>query len=290
MNFLSLLLLSASLVAILQARPALEKPNLVVIFLDDCGYGDFSHTGNPSIHTPNVSRLVAEGANFTQFYSASPACSASRYALLTGRNPGRSGLGTWVLGPKLKRHLHRDEVTLAEGLKQQGYATGIFGKWHLGEPNEANGFSTDAYPLAHGFDVWEGTNVSNDYIPGANLIRSKPQGNAPIPGYEVLARDICENLPIHENLTQRYRERAVDFIETHKESPFFLYLAPNMPHLPVHASDAFKGTSRRGLYGDCIEEIDAMIGSIRASLEQHGIARNTLLIVSSDNGPWILFG
>src|SRR5690606_25152226 len=128
-----------------------DRPNLVVVLLDDCGYGDFSHTGNPTIHTPNVSRMVAGGANFPQFYTASPACSAARYALLTGRNPARSGLGTWVLSPESERHLHPDEITLAEGLRERGYTTAIFGKWHLGTPNSANLMSPDSLPLAHGF-------------------------------------------------------------------------------------------------------------------------------------------
>lgn len=286
MRSLFLLLLLA---APLFARPALDKPNLVVVFLDDCGYGDFSHTGHPTIHTPNVSKMVAEGANFPQFYAASPACSASRYALLTGRNPARSGLGAWVLGPNSAKHLHPDEVTLAEGLKNRGYTTGFFGKWHLGNPNANNGNTPDAFPLAHGFDVWEGTNVSNDYDPGADLVRSKPSGTTPIAGYEMVAENICFNLPVHENLTTRYRDLAVDFIKDHKDGPFLLYVAPNMPHLPVHVSDHFKGTSLRGLYGDCIEEIDAMVGTLNATLEAEGIAENTLVIFTSDNGPWIRF-
>ncbi|WP_193212229.1 sulfatase family protein [Luteolibacter marinus] len=287
MKYFALILLSLYLPV--QARPALEKPNVVVIFLDDCGYGDFSHTGNPTIHTPHVSRMVHEGANFPQFYAASPACSASRYALLTGRNPRRSGLGSWVLGPGSKRHIHPQEVTLAEGLKHQGYATGFFGKWHLGTPNKANQLSPDAFPLAHGFDVWEGTNVSNDYDPGVDLIRSNPQGKTPIAGYEVIAKNITMKMELHDDLTRRYRDLGVQFIKDHKEEPFLLYLAPNMPHLPVHAGDEFKGKSLRGLYGDCIEEIDAMIGSLLKTLEDQGIAGNTLVILSSDNGPWIRF-
>lgn len=278
------------LTSILHARPALEKPNIVVILLDDCGYGDFSHTGNPSIHTPNVTRLVKEGANFPQFYAASPACTASRYSLLTGRNPRRSGLGTWVLGPSDTRHIHQNEVTLAEGLKNRGYATGFFGKWHLGTPNANNSNTANAFPLAHGFDVWEGTNVSNDYItPAVKLIRSNPAGTTPIPGYEILVDNLATNIPVHDDLTRRYRDLAVGFIQQNKANPFLLYLAPNMPHLPVHAGDAFKGKSLRGLYGDCIEEIDAMLGTVVSTLESEGIAQNTLVIFTSDNGSWILY-
>jgi len=279
-----------SLIGILQGRPVLEKPNVVVILLDDCGYGDFSHTGNPSIHTPNVTRLATEGANFPQFYAASPACTASRYALLTGRSPRRSGLGTWVLGPNSARHIHPEEITLAEGLKNRGYATGFFGKWHLGTPNAGNSHTADAFPLAHGFDVWEGTNVSNDYTePAVKLIRSNPTGTSPIAGYEILVDKLATDIPVHEDLTRRYRDLGVDFIRKNKDHPFLLYLAPNMPHLPVHVGKEFKGKSLRGPYGDCIEEIDAMLGTLVSTLEAEGIAKNTLIIFTSDNGPWIRF-
>jgi len=271
------------------ARPALEKPNIIVIFLDDCGYGDFSHTGNPSIHTPHITRLVRDGANFPQFYAASPACSASRYALLTGRNPRRSGFGTWVLSPGSARYIHPDETTLAEGLRDAGYATAMFGKWHLGNPNAANANTPASLPLAHGFQRWIGTNVSNDYNPGAHLMRGPSEVNQPVAGYEFIERDIAEKTVVQEGLTARYSEAAISFIHEQKDAPFFIYLAPNMPHLPVHASDGFKGKSLRGLYGDCIEEIDHHVGLIRAAVEEAGIAENTLLVFTSDNGPWIRF-
>lgn len=278
-----------TLSGLVAARPALEKPNVIVVFLDDCGYGDFSHTGNPTIHTPNITRMVREGLNFPQFYTASGACTASRYALLTGRNPRRSGFGTWVLSPGAARYLHPNEVTLAEGLRHRGYETAFFGKWHLGNPNANNNFTPNSLPLAHGFETWEGTNVSNDYDPGADLIKSDPDGTTPIAGYTMIEEDILNKQPLHEELTQRYRERALQFISEHKEEPFFLYLAPNMPHLPVFASSEFKGQSLRGRYGDCIEEIDAMMGALNQRLEGEGIAENTLVIFTSDNGPWIRF-
>lgn len=284
-----ILFAAAALILPSAARPVMEKPNVVVVLLDDAGYGDFSHTGNPTIHTPNISRMVSGGANFPQFYAASPACTASRYALLTGRNPAQSGLGTWVLSPGAKKHIHAQELTLAEGLREQGYSTGFFGKWHLGEPNAANGNTPDSFPLAHGFDIWEGTNVSNDYETGSKLIRTNPGGTTPIPGYEVLAENVFTDAAIHDDLTRRYRDGAEQYIRDHKGNPFLLYIAPNMPHLPVHAGDAFKGKSLRGLYGDCIEEIDAMIGTLLATLESEGIAENTLVIVTSDNGPWIKY-
>jgi arylsulfatase len=286
---LSWLLLCLSGSSVDAARPALEKPNIIVIFLDDCGYGDFSHTGNPSIHTPEISRLVREGANFPQYYTASPACTASRYALLTGRNPRRSGLGTWVLGPNAAKHIHSDEVTLAEGLANRGYATAMFGKWHLGNPNTANDHTQASLPLAHGFKRWIGTNVSHDYKPGAHLMRGPSPANQPITGYQFIEQDIATKVAVQEGLTARYADATIDFIREKKAEPFFVYLAPNMPHLPVHASDEFKGKSLRGLYGDCIEEIDHHVGRIRAALEEEEIAANTLMIFTSDNGPWIRF-
>lgn len=286
---LLVILFSGLLALPIMARPATDKPNIIVFFLDDAGYGHFSHTGNPTIDTPNLSKMVREGMNFPQFYSGSPACSASRYALLTGRNPKRSGLGSWVIGPTAAKHIHTKEVTLAEGLKNRGYATGFFGKWHLGTPNANNSFTADALPLAHGFDTWEGTNVSNDYNTGVDLIKSNPDGTVPVAGYETIAEDILNKIDIHENLTKRYRDRAVQFIQDNKDQPFLLYVAPNMPHLPVHSSDDFKGTSLGGRLGDCIEEIDAMLGTVRSTLESEGISKNTLIIFTSDNGQWIVY-
>lgn len=241
------------------------------------------------INTPNLSRMVAEGANFPQFYCGAPACSASRYSILTGRNPSRSGLGAWVIGPESSRHLHKKEVTLADGLRARGYATAIFGKWHLGTPNAKNGFSPDALPLAHGFDRWLGTNVSADYAKGLDLIRSAPGGKSPVTGYEVVGKEFAFNVPVQESLTRRYADAAVGFIRENKDRPFFIYLTPNQPHLPVHASAEFKGKSRRGEYGDAIEEIDFRLGRIRETLAELGVEKNTLIIFSSDNGPWIRF-
>ena len=270
----------------LHARPALEKPNIVLIFVDDSGYADYSHTGNPTIQTPNISKMVHEGLSFPQFYCASPACSASRYALLTGRNPSRSGFGTWVLGPTVTKHIHPNEVTLAEGLKNQGYATGMFGKWHLGNPNSGNGYTTNTLPLANGFDVFEGTTVSHDYT-DSDLIKGPSAVNQPTTGYEYIDNNV--SIATKEGLTKRYGDRAVEFIDTHKSAPFFLYVAPNMPHLAVHSSVDFQNTSLRGPLGDCIEEIDHMMGRIRTTLETAGIAENTLIIYTSDNGPWIRY-
>jgi len=278
-----------SLVATLvQARGVGDRPNVVLFFLDDSGYGDFSHTGNPTIATPNISRLVQEGMSFTQFYVASPACSASRYSLLTGRFPGRSGLGSWVIGPQAGRHLHPQEFTLAEGLKARGYQTGIFGKWHLGSPNKNNQRVPETLPLAHGFDEWLGTNVSHDYG-NAMLLQSDPTGVEPIQGYSVLARDLPSRADVCAMLTERSTAAAVSFITRNKAAPFFAYIPFNMPHLGIHASEAFRGRSRRGLLGDVMEEIDAGVARVRQTLEEHGLTENTLIIFSSDNGPWITF-
>jgi arylsulfatase A len=155
------------------------KPSVVLFYLDDSGYGDFAHNGNPTIKTPNITKLKESGVNFTQFYVTSPACSASRYSLMTGRYPGRSGLGSWVIGPNAKKHIHEKEITLAEGLKSVGYKTGLFGKWHLGSPNKNNQFSQETLPLAHGFDEWIGTNVSHDYGT-AMLLKSNPLVGWPV--------------------------------------------------------------------------------------------------------------
>ncbi|MGB2187054.1 MAG: sulfatase family protein, partial [Akkermansiaceae bacterium] len=264
------------------------KPNIIVFFLDDSGYGDYAHNGNPTIRTPHISRLVQEGMNFTQFYVASPACSASRYSLLTGRYPGRSGLGLWVIGPGAKQHLHPREITLAEGLKTQGYKTGIFGKWHLGNPNKSNKLTQDALPLAHGFDEWEGTNVSHDYN-NAMLLKSDPGGTEPIQGYSVIARDLPAKPDICNSLTARSTRAAVSFIKRNKDNPFFAYIPLNMPHLGLYASEQFLGKSRRGLLGDVMEEIDDSVGQIRQAVAEAGVTENTLIIFSSDNGPWIRF-
>lgn len=270
------------------ARDPLDRPNVILIFLDDSGYGDFAHTGNPTIHSPNITRLAREGAVFPQFYVASPACSASRYALLTGRTPGRSGFGRWVIGPQSKRYLHPREITIADGLKTRGYATALFGKWHLGTPNKQNDQSANSLPLAHGFDTWTGTDVSHDYN-DSRLIRSKEDGTSPIPGYELIAEQLPKSPEVANGLTALYTEETIRFIREKKENPFFVYLAPNMPHLGLHVSDEFRGTSRRGLLGDVISEIDASVGRIVNELKTQNLSENTLIIFTSDNGPWVRF-
>ncbi len=269
-------------------REALDRPNVVVILLDDAGYGDFEHNGNPVVRTPSITKMAQQGACFTQFYDASPACSASRYGLLTGRVPGRSGLGAYVIGPESARYLHPREITLADGLKQQGYATAMFGKWHLGTPNAKNGFAPESLPLAHGFNQWIGTNVSHDYQ-DALLLQSDPAGREPVAGYRVLAKNLPSDHAATDSLTRRYTEAATAFIHANRAKPFFAYVALNQPHLALFCGPEFKGRSRRGLLGDVMEEADDCAGKILAALEAEGIAGNTLVILSSDNGPWLRF-
>lgn len=288
MKFRHTLLALVCLVSSSFAREALDRPNVVLIYLDDSGYGDYAHHGNPVIETPTITKMAMGGADFTQFYVASPACSASRYSLLTGRYPGRSKLGSWVVGPDSKNHLRAEETTIAEALKKRGYATGMFGKWHLGNPNPKNNMSADSLPLAHGFDQWIGTNVSHDYD-NSQLLQSDPLGTAPIPGYKQVAINLPSDTKASTSLTGRYTAAATDFIAAHKDQPFFAYLAFNQPHLGLYASEKFTGTSRRGLLGDVMAEIDDALAQVLASIEKAGVTRNTLVIFSSDNGPWILY-
>ena len=290
-NFLCLALVAFAVSltpSIGQAREVGDRPNIVVFFLDDSGYGDYAHNGNPTISTPNISKLAQDGMNFTQFYVTSPACSASRYSLLTGRYPGRSGLGSWVIGPNAQRHIHPKEITIAEGLKTRGYQTGIFGKWHLGSPNQRNQSSQDTLPLAHGFDEWLGTNVSHDYS-NAMLLQSDPAGTDPIQGYSLIAKNLPSKPDLCASLTGRSTEAALAFIRSNKAKPFFAYIPFNMPHLGIHASESFLGKSRRGLLGDVMEEVDDSVGRVRKAIEALGLAENTLIVFASDNGPWIKF-
>ena len=245
-------------------RAAKDKPNIVVLFMDDGGYGDLSCYGHPTIRTPNLDKMATEGTKFTQFYSSSPACSASRYGLLTGRLPVRSGFG-WVLMPKSPQGILPEEVTIAEGLKTAGYATACFGKWHLGRPKKY-------LPLQNGFDEYLGLPYSNDMRP-LPLI----DGNS-----------IIEEKTDQRLLTERYTRRAQGFIRKNKERPFFCYLPYAMPHTPLNPGKAFQGKSLRGKYGDVIEEIDWSVGEILKTLRDEGLEKNTLVIFTSDNGPWII--
>jgi arylsulfatase len=267
-----LILTAASALPLFAGRRADDRPNVVVLFCDDAGYGDFSTGGAPTIDTPAIERMAREGLRFTQFYSASPACSASRYALMTGRYPARSGFG-WVLGPGSRTGIHSNEVTLAEVLKERGYATAAFGKWHLGVGTGGIEGIADRHeflPLQHGFDAYFGIPYSNDMTPCVLV-----EGNA-----------IAERQVDQRTLTRRYTEGALRFIRERREEPFFLYLPYAMPHLPLAPGEAFAGRSRAGTYGDVIEEIDGSVGQILDAVVSEGLSSNTLVIFSSDNGPW----
>lgn len=254
-----------SLLGTLAAAPAAlaqpKPPNVVVIFCDDLGYGDLGVQGSP-LRTPNLDRMAAEGARLTHFYSANPVCSPSRAALMTGRYPTRVGVPK-VLFPPDKEGLDRSEQTIANVLKARGYRTMCVGKWHLGH-------TPDYLPTARGFDHYFGIPYSNDMNP------------------RLLLRDTetVEQTATLETLTPRYTEEAVKFIEESKGAPFFLYMPHTYPHIPLAASPKFRGKSPHGLYGDVIEEIDWSVGEILAAVKRAGQDNNTLVVFTSDNGPW----
>jgi arylsulfatase A-like enzyme len=245
-------------------------PNFVLIFVDDVGYGDLGSFGHPTIRTPVLDRMAAEGIKLTSFYAASPACSPSRIALLTGRYPIRTGLVN-VLGPDETGGIAAHEITLAEALQELGYRTAAIGKWHLGAvPGH---FATE-----HGFDSYYGLLYSND------MIRPWVGTDRPLELYR-------DTLPIEHpvdqsTLTLRYTQEAVRFIRQSQDQPFFLYLAHTMAHVPLHRSGAFAGKSKGGLYGDVIEELDWSVGQVLDALAETGVAGNTLVVFTSDNGPW----
>ena len=255
-------------------------PNFVIIYTDDQGRQDVGCFGSPDIKTPNLDRLAAEGTRFSDFYVAQPVCSASRTGLITGCYPNRVGI-LGALGPKSNHGINDAEMTFAEVVKQRGYATGMAGKWHLGD-------RPPFLPVRHGFDEYLGLPYSNDMWPKHPTAGSK---FPPLPlieddkivDPEVTAEDQCR-------LTTQYTERAVRFIEKNKDRPFLFYLAHSMPHVPLHVSEKFRGKSPRGLYGDVIMEIDWSVGEILAALKRCGVDDNTLVFFASDNGPWLAYG
>ncbi len=255
---------------------AARKPNFVVILADDQGYRDVGCFDAPLIETPNLDRMAAEGMRFTDFYSAAPVCTPSRAALMTGCYPQRVGL-PGVLGPQANTGIHADEVTMADLLKGQGYATACFGKWHLGHHPEF-------LPTRHGFDEYFGLPYSNDMWPNHPTSDKYP----PLPLIE--GETIIEYNPDQTQLTTWYTERAVRFITENKDNPFFLYLPHNMPHVPLFVSDKFRGKSKQGLYGDVIMEIDWSAGQILDTLRTLGLDDDTVVVFTSDNGPWLSYG
>lgn len=253
-----------------------RPPNVVIFFTDDQGFGDLSCFGHPTIHTPNVDRMAAEGVKLTQFYVASPVCSPSRAALLTGCYPKRVGMHEHVIFPAYAHGLHPDETTIADVLSGAGYATGCFGKWHLGH-------RPGLLPTSQGFDTFFGIPYSNDMSQF-----HRPEGN----GYRhslPLLRDeaVIEWEPDQRLLTRRCTEEAVAFIDAHADGPFFVYVPHAMPHIPIYASEEFAGRSPRGTYGDVIEEIDWSVGEVLDALDRQGVGDETLVIFTTDNGPWL---
>ncbi len=267
------------------------QPNIVLIFIDDQGYGDLSCFGATEFLTPNIDRMAIEGMRFTNFYAAQGVCSASRAGLLTGCYPNRIGIHG-ALMPWAKNGLSDDEMTIAELVKQKGYATGMTGKWHLG-------WQKRFLPLQHGFDEYLGLPYSNDMWPydydGTPVTKDSPKPwKSKYPQLPLIKDNekIAEirTFADQDQLTTKYTEFAVDFINRHKDGPFFLYVAHSMVHVPLGVSDKFKGKSKQGLFGDVMMEVDWSVGQILEALKKNGIDKNTLVIYTSDNGPWINFG
>ncbi|MEX2335683.1 MAG: sulfatase [Fulvivirga sp.] len=256
------------------AQKKAKKPNFIIIFADDLGYGDLGCYGHPTIKTPNLDQMAQEGMRFTQFYVGANVCTPSRAALLTGRLPVRYGLtgGSGVFFPNSAGGLPQSEVTIAKALKEKAYKTGIIGKWHLGHLPEY-------LPSSHGFDYYFGISYSND------MIHARNENFPPLPLYR--NNEVIEEGIDQTTLTKRYTEEAVDFIKENKNQPFFLYYPNNFPHVPLFASENFKGKSKRGLYGDVVEELDWSVGEILKTLKELNLDKNTLVVFTSDNGPWL---
>ncbi|HDJ33789.1 MAG TPA: arylsulfatase [Bacteroidetes bacterium] len=279
-------------VCLAEAPEKKSLPNIVVIFIDDMGYGDVGCFGATGYETPNIDRMAGQGMRFTSFYSGSAVSSPSRAALLTGCFPPRIGI-TDVLMPDARIGLSPDETIIPEVLTQKGYVSAIIGKWHLGDAGKF-------MPLQQGFDEYFGLPYSNDLWPvhynGKPVTRDnylkewklhcKPlrlfEGNEPV--------DVIENLQDQDQLTTRYTRRAVEFIRKNWDKPFFLYVSHNMGHVPLGVSDKFRGKSSQGLYGDVMMEIDWSVGEIMKALKENGMENNTLVIFTSDNGPWLNYG
>ena len=286
-------LLAAACVLATCAPPAraADPPNFVIIFCDDLGYGDLGCFGHPTIRTPNLDRMAAEGMKLTSFYSAAEVCTPSRAALLTGRLPIRNGMCSdtrRVLFPDSAGGLPDGEVTLAESLKARGYATACVGKWHLGHLQQY-------LPTKQGFDSYFGVPYSNDMdrVPDrspkgreAFLDPKVEYWNVPL----LRGEKEVERPADQTTLTKRYTEEAVKFIRASKDKPFFLYLPHTMAHVPLFASEAFRGKSPRGRYGDAVEELDWSVGELLKTLREEKLERQTLVVFTSDNGPWLTFG
>ncbi len=267
-----------------------KTPNFIIIFADDLGYGDLGTYGHPTIKTPHLDRMASEGQKWTNFYVGASVCTPSRAALLTGRLPVRSGMASdvkRVLFPNSKYGLPNSEITLAEQLKKVGYSTACIGKWHLGHKEEY-------LPTNNGFDYYFGIPYSNDMdFVGNREEYREAKGNLPTKNFNVpLMRntEIIERPADQNTITKRYTEETISYIKKNKDHPFLIYLAHNLPHIPLFASKDFLGKSKRGIYGDVVAEIDHGIGQIIAALKEDGLDKNTIVVFTSDNGPWLSYG
>jgi arylsulfatase A len=266
-------LLGAAPCPAFDARP----PNVVIVFTDDQGWGDIGVQGARGFSTPHLDRLAREGMRLTDFYVPQAVCSSSRAALLTGCYPNRLGI-VGALGPRDRHGIHDEETTLGELCRSRGYATAIFGKWHLGHHPRF-------LPVRHGFDEYFGLPYSNDMWP------KHPTAGKNFPELPLIEGDrVIATNPDQSKLTAQYTERAVRFIERNRERPFFLYVPHTMPHVPLAVSERFRGRSARGLYGDVLEEIDWSVGEILAALDRLKLTDNTLVVFTCDNGPWLSYG
>lgn len=258
---------------------AQDYTNIVLINLDDVGFGDFSCNGAYGYKTPNIDNMASQGVRFTHFLACQPISGASRAGLMTGCYPNRIGF-SGAPGPNSDYGIHQDEMTMGELLKQKGYATAIFGKWHLGDAHEF-------LPLQNGFDEYYGLPYSNDmwpYHPQQGEVFNFPDLPT-IDGNKVVGYNTDQT-----KFTSDYTDRAVNFIKKNRKKPFFLYLAHSMPHVPLAVSDKFKGKSEQGLFGDVMMEIDWSVGQVLKTLEDNGIMEKTLVVLTSDNGPWANYG
>ncbi|MSU33546.1 MAG: arylsulfatase [Pedosphaera sp.] len=272
------LLLTLSLPFSAAARTPRRPPNIVLIFCDDLAYADVGCFGAKNVRTPNIDRLARAGTRFTSFYVSQPVCSASRASLLTGCYANRIGIHG-ALSPNSKIAMNTNEWTLARSLKAAGYATAMFGKWHLGQ-------RAPHLPTAYGFDEYFGLPYSNDMWP--NHPEAMPGAYPPLPLIE--GREVIELMPDQRLLTRRYTERAVAFVRNNADRPFFLYLAHSMPHVPLFASSDFAGRSPHGLFADVIEELDWSVGQVLSAVHDAKLEKDTWVIFTSDNGPWLSYG
>ena len=254
------------------------SPNVIIIFMDDMGWADVGFNGGMHVKTPRLDQMAEEGLVLTDFYVAQPVCSASRSALLTGCYPNRIGI-TGALGPNATNGIHDGEITLAELCKSKGYATAIFGKWHLGH-------HTQFLPTRHGFDTFEGIPYSNDMWP---MHPEAPKGTYPPLPYFKDEVQVGEN-PDQRNFTGDFTQRTIDFIKEHKGEPFFIYVPHPMVHVPLYCSDEWNGKTGMGLYADVVGEVDEGVGKILDTIDKLGLEENTLVIFTSDNGPWLSYG